>query len=445
VRTGDCLAVLATMPAGCVDAVVCDPPYGLSGDGGKTGFMGLAWDHGVPGAAYWQAVRRVCRPGAHLLAFGGTRTFHRLAVALEAGGWELRDTLCWLYGQGFPKSLDVGKAIDRAAGAVRETVGPMVYGEGKTVCESGQGRQPYSGGFTGTAVGGLRLASAPATAGARQWDGWGTALKPAWEPILLARAPLDGTVAANVLAHGTGGINVDGCRIGTRESTARPAQNKTSKGCPGCGFGHAGAWGRPCVTVAGGSPLGRWPSNVCHDGSAEVLAGLPVVATAGNRRPSLSRKHTTGIGFNTPARVRMFCIEEKTSSAARFFYCAKASRRDRDEGCEGLPAGNRNEVYGDGLSTATKLEPGKHTPEGVAARPRRHNLHPTVKPTALMRWLCRLVLDPFAGSGSTGKAALLEGFRVILIEREPQYAEIARARCAWAAGAAARAGRGKRT
>jgi site-specific DNA-methyltransferase (adenine-specific) len=258
---GDCLEVMATMADNSVDAVVTDPPYGLS-------FMGKNWDHGVPGEAFWREALRVAKPGAHLLAFGGTRTFHRLAVAIEDAGWEIRDTigmphesgewgdcpwlLAWVYGSGFPKSLDVPKAIDKAAGAEREVVGVHHrHGGGST--KSGS----MSGGELGTASE-LPL-TAPATPEALQWQGWGTALKPAWEPVIVARKPLEGTVAANVLKYGTGAINIDGCRVGT---DAVDYENQKKKQ-------HKAAMGQSSRLNSYGlnrnyepSATGRWPANL---------------------------------------------------------------------------------------------------------------------------------------------------------------------------------------
>ena len=324
---GDCRAVMAGLPAASVDAVVCDPPYGLS-------FMGKDWDHGVPGVAFWSAAMRVAKPGAHLLAFGGTRTFHRLAVAIEDAGWEIRDTVMWVYGSGFPKSHNAG-------------------------------------------------------------NGWGTALKPAWEPIIVARKPLEGTVAANVLAHGTGALNIDGCRVGTSDSLNGGAYADA-------GTVRDDGWGMQ----RGGAgeykqPTGRWPANLIHDGSDEVLAGFPQSNGAhGVGDNPRSYSYDKSAARTMPPQTRKpFDYGGDTGSAARFFYCAKASKADRDEG----------------------------------------NHHPTVKPTALMRYLCKLVtppagtvLDPFMGSGSTGKAARMEGFGFIGIEQDAEYIAIARARIAHA-------------
>lgn len=359
---GDCLDILPMLADNTVDSIVTDPPYGLS-------FMGKDWDHGVPGVAFWEAALRVAKPGAHLLAFGGTRTFHRLAVAIEDAGWEIRDTVMWVYGSGFPKSHDVSKAIDKAAGATREVVGTRKLDIG---IQSGSMHAGRSVNIIDAPI------TAPATPAANQWDGWGTALKPAWEPIIVARKPLAGTVAENVLTWGTGAINVDGCRVGTTDNLDR-----VSGSYDGTGFGMAAG------NITEAHPAGRWPANLIHDGSDEVVGLL--------------------------------------NDAARFFYCAKASKRDRDEGCEGMEA---RQVFGDDGGTYQGLS--------NSNKPSR-NHHPTVKPTALMRYLVRLVtspegivLDPFMGSGSTGKAAIMEGFRFIGIELDAEYLEIARARIAWA-------------
>jgi site-specific DNA-methyltransferase (adenine-specific) len=270
---GDCLEVMATMADNSVDAVVTDPPYGLS-------FMGKNWDHGVPGEAFWREALRVAKPGAHLLAFGGTRTFHRLAVAIEDAGWEIRDTigmphesgdrgdclwlLAWVYGSGFPKSLDVSKAIDKAAGAEREVVGEY---------DTRGIQEPSKSGKTSSGISGLQNVhfhqgckskitpiTAPATSEAQQWQGWGTALKPAWEPVIVARKPLEGTVAANVLKYGTGAINVDGCRVEAVEGRPLIISH-------GDGFGsgeHVTAYGNGLSGSrhGGTTTTGRWPANL---------------------------------------------------------------------------------------------------------------------------------------------------------------------------------------
>jgi site-specific DNA-methyltransferase (adenine-specific) len=384
-HVGDCRDVMRAMEPESIDSIVSDPPYGLS-------FMGKGWDHGVPGVEFWAEAFRVAKPGAHLLAFGGTRTYHRLACAVEDAGWEVRDCLGWMYGSGFPKSHDVSKAIDRETGAQREVVGSKLGQPGYSLAQH-KGRDVYAGDWTNPAA--ECAITAPATDSARQWQGWGTALKPAWEPIILARKPLRGTVAANVLEYGTGAINVDGCRIEAEENLTR-LQSKTAL------FSQELRPWKDRIDTSDlkilGSTIGRWPANFIHDGSEEV-AGL-------------------------------------LGDAARFFYCPKASKRDRDEGCDGLEVrqtvggGGTDDPNGDGVC-------GKY---GSVKSPAR-NHHPTVKPTDLMRYLCRLVtppsglvFDPFTGSGSTGKAAMLEGFRFVGAELSEEYATIARARIGHAAG-----------
>lgn len=355
----DCLAALKSMPENSIDSIVTDPPYGLE-------FMGKEWDGADgfrrslnaadagrenqfgrlskrgpeyrAGAAFQEFMTavatealRVLKPGGHMLAFGGSRTYHRLACAIEDAGFEVRDSIMWLYGSGFPKSRNLDG----------------------------------------------------------QWQGWGTALKPAHEPIVVARKPLAGTVAANVLAHGVGALNIGACRVHAPEGVARINHEKNGVS----GFGSSGIGGG---THAGFHSDGRWPANVIHDGSEEVRDAFPDakgqqgdLKETGRSRPSAGR-----FGDMAPPHAHAARIDADTS-AARFFYCAKASKADRGAG----------------------------------------NTHPTVKPTALMRYLCRLVTppggtvpDPFTGSGSTGKAALLEGFGFIGIEREAEYVDIARAR-----------------
>jgi DNA modification methylase len=372
IHHGDCREVMATLDAESVDAIVSDPPYGLS-------FMGKGWDHGVPGVEFWTEALRVAKPGAHLLAFGGTRTYHRLACAIEDAGWEIRDCVMWVYGSGFPKSHDVSKAIDKAAGHWRGRAGAISSDNG-AMSGGNYERTPK-----GDAI----------TAAAAAWSGWGTALKPAWEPIIVARKPLVGTVAENVLRHGTGGINVDGCRVGTDGGTSRSHQE--AYGDSGrMDQGGAQPWrtGHEIVSIN----AGRWPANLIHDGSEEVVGLFPQAGGGYGVRGKGGQTYASGKGFaNTLALTGQEVGYGDSGSASRFFYCAKASKADRGS----------------------------------------DNKHPTVKPTDLMRYLCRLVtppggvvLDPFTGSGSTGKGAVLEGFRFIGIEREAEYVEIARARIA---------------
>jgi len=411
IHNGDCLEVLRTLPDSSVDACVTDPPYGLA-------FMGKKWDYDVPSSEVWQECLRVLKPGGHLLAFAGTRTQHRMAVRIEDAGFEIRDMIAWVYGSGFPKSLDVSKAIDKVNGetdralrfcawfrtigvsrkdatdamirdghisangtmaghyyatsisgqpaiptiAIWQTLRPLcvevpewidrlierieaereVVGRKTAGIANPDDRDRHTiGGSASVAVN----ITAPATEAAKQWQGWGTALKPALEPITVARKPFPGTVAENVLQHGTGAINVDGCRVGmmTQAEVNRSGMRTTVDG-----------WGFACETWNGREPQGRWPANLIHDGSEEVVGLFP---------------------------------DDGEASAARFFYCAKADASER-----------------------------------------RNSKHPTIKPVALMRYLVRLVcpaggvvLDPFAGSGTTIEAARLEHCRAIGIEREAEY------------------------
>jgi DNA modification methylase len=420
---GDCLEILRALPTASVDAVVTDPPYGLS-------FMGKKWDYDVPSVAIWAECLRVLKPGAHLLAFAGTRTQHRMAVRIEDAGFEIRDMIAWVYGSGFPKSHDVSKAIDKAAGAEREVVGTKVR----------KGGDMRSGNLKATdRPDSMEILTTPATDAARQWQGWGTALKPALEPITVARKPLIGTVAENVLAHRTGALNIDGCRVGTEERTLIEKMPQRHSGTWGSGaFAHSG-------TSAGTTTAGRWPANLIHDGSDEVVGLFPQAGGGFGVRGAGPTDNRTSYAMAGQGQTVGY---GDSGSAARFFYCAKASKKDRDEGCEGLEERASSKV-GQTVWTNECQGCGKSRPQtenrcgscgGELAKaerdsPQARNHHPTVKPTALMRYLCRLVtppngivLDPFMGSGSTGKAAMLEGFQFVGIEREAEYIEIAKAR-----------------
>lgn len=319
---GDCLSEMNYLDDDSIDAVVTDPPYGWS-------FMGKSWDRGVPGRPFWAEALRTAKPGCHLVAFGGTRTWHRLACSIEEAGWELRDTLCWLYFSGFPKSLNLFGA----------------------------------------------------------WSGFGTALKPSWEGILLARKPLEGTVEANVERYGCGVLNIDGCWIGS-----------------------------------------RWPANVVLDEAAGRMLDAHVDMRVFGARKAGVRK---GLGYHGAGGDGGPAIAGSVGGPSRFFYCAKASRAERDVGCEGLPMRT-----GGGLTGRQEGSAGTMSPRAGAGRTSGgRNLHPAVKPLALMRWLCRLVtppggviLDPFMGSGSTGVIALAEGFGFVGIELDSSYMEIAECR-----------------
>ena len=371
IYNGDCREILQGLPDDSVDAVVTDSPYGLA-------FMGKRWDYDVPGVEVWAECLRVLKPGGHLLAFAGTRTQHRMAVRIEDAGFEIRDMIAWVYGSGFPKSLDVSKAIDKAAGAEREVVGVADVGPDM------RGRNFENA--TGRMVANI---TAPATESAKQWSGWGTALKPALEPITVARKPLCGTVAENVLQYGTGGINVDGCRVGTEERTEERTDTITESGF-GANFMDDG-W-QPSGKTYTKTVTGRWPANLIHDGSEKVTGLFPETkgqqgAVTGSEPSSKTANAFAEYSACSPSELR-----GDTGSAARFFYTAKADKSDRGHG----------------------------------------NNHPTVKPQALMRYLVRLVcppggvvLDPFGGSGTTAAAARLEHCRSVLCELSAEYCDIA--------------------
>ena len=455
----DCIKAMQEMTDGCIDAIVTDPPYGLA-------FMGANWDHNVPSVSYWSECLRVAKSGAHLLCFGGTRTFHRLMCAIEDAGWEIRDTIMWVYGSGFPKSMDVAKAIDKqrrddprpvcrylrdAIERSNETTATIAekFGFNRRMVEHWAARdtdsQPavptieqwvslkdilgldssmdaeverlnerkgeFGDDYKNAEILGTHKGDAPGLAGerfthvdkmiraphsdaAKEWQGWGTCLKPAWEPIIVARKPLDGTVASNVLKWGVGAMNIDGCRVPTgdklgggvkagsaQDGWRRPFMDDPDK--------QAAFAERKKANVAKSEQLGRFPASLVHDGSQEVLELFPDTNPSRKGRPRSGRN---GMGWGMTHTGAEY---DDAGSAARFFYCAKASKKDRGEG----------------------------------------NDHPTVKPNALMRWLVRLVcpqggtvLDPFMGSGSTGVACIQEGMRFVGIDMDEHYCEIAEKR-----------------
>ena len=521
---GNSLDVLATLGDDSVDSIVTDPPYGLS-------FMGRKWDYDVPSVDIWVECLRVLKPGGHLLAFAGTRTQHRMCVNIEDAGFEIRDMIAWCYGSGFPKSMNVSKAIDKAAGAKREVIGSKLGRPGYTTSKSVESGC-YGNGLNNSPE--KALITAPATPEAQQWEGWGTSLKPSLEPITVARKPFKGTVAANVLEHGTGAINIDGCRVhgpdalaGRKRHGGGIAANHSSYVLPDSDHE---------------SPAGRWPANLIHDGSDEVTQLFPQTTSG---MPGVRRKpHTTNAmagNLNTTGQVESGFGD--SGSAARFFQQCKgdydgvwqdlnlppepASTADsclsqqRQAVASALvlavssvlPGGMQLSVSMEPSTNATGIElktleesvtqailniaprfwqESKHErlsltispvsvvvqkePTGTttitashwksdgSAEPVTYNItpnnlelgekdsvarfkycakankkdreegntHPTVKPTALMTYLVRLitppggvVLDPFMGSGSTGKAAVREGFDFIGIEREEEYVAIA--------------------
>lgn len=468
---GDCIESMRVMATASVDAIVTDPPYGL-------GFMGRTWDDVPPGVQWAVECLRVLKPGGHLLAFGGTRTYHRLTCAIEDAGFEIRDTICWLYGSGFPKSLDVSKAIDKRPGVMRHAefaahlverrlvmglsrqdvsehvVGartgacwnwehhqfpeakwwPMLQdlldldeawdaviaeaervkiGERTTGIGTGNGSVPVMGD-------GHRDLTASATPDAEQWQGWGTALKPAHEPIVVARKPLAGTVAANVLVYGTGALNVDGCRIGSDRITAHGGgQNERGSRTYG------GGAGIPAIDAGSNEHFGRWPANVILDERAAEMLDEQT-GELHSQDPATRASASPVQGVTTFATGRMVAYDD-SGGASRFFYVAKAGSAERNAGLDGFKAA----VTTDGRDVPIDNP-------YLRGETTRRNVHPTVKPIDLMRWLVRLVtppggtvLDMFAGSGTTGCAAVLEGFDFIGLERESEYVEIAKARIAW--------------
>jgi len=366
---GNSLEVLKTLEDNSVDSIVTDPPYEL-------GFMGKKWDS--TGIAYnvdlWKECLRVLKPGGHLLAFGGTRTYHRMVCAIEDAGFEIRDCIQWLYGSGFPKSHNISKAIDKKLGAEREKLGIAPTTRAKTDVDN----QILNWG--GHGKGKIHYVTKPATKQAEQWDGWGTALKPANEPIVLARKPIsEKTIADNVLKWGTGGLNIDGCRIPTNENRAR--FNRARQGGTSYVVQRRDAYIDP-----GGE--GRFPANILLDEEAGRM------------------------------------LDEQQEGASRFFYCAKASKKERNMGLEDVEP--------------TTVDDGRNKPIDnpfLRGKTPRRNTHPTVKPVKLMEYLITLitppngiVLDPFFGSGTTGVAAVNLGFNYIGIELDEQYVEIARRR-----------------
>jgi DNA modification methylase len=427
----ECVEAMAAMEPSSVDAIVTDPPYEL-------GFMGKKWD--ASGIAYsvdlWRAALRVLKPGGHLLAFGGTRTYHRMTCAIEDAGFEIRDSLHWIYGSGFPKSLDVSKAIDAHLGAERPVVGERVDG-----CAPSNGNA--------TTISGARVRSypvtAPATAWATAWDGWGTALKPAHEPIVLARKPLIGTVAANVLEHGTGGLNIDACRVGdTVESWPSSRSYAPGQIQPG---------GVGATQATGDAPPGRWPPNLLfsHDPACDgqCAPGCPVAELDRQSGETGQQGDVTGREPSAKTDNILCAYAERHPAAARgdsggasrffpvFRYVAKPARSERDAGLHDLEAVSGNDVTGREPDSV-----GAKSPRAGTTQAARRNIHPTVKPVALMEWLVQLVtprggtvLDPFLGSGSTGCAAVRLGFSFVGIEREAEYVALAERRIRLAASA----------
>ena len=400
----DCIQAMKQMPDNSVDSIVTDPPYEL-------GFMGKSWDSS--GVAFnvevWQEALRVLKPGGHLIAFSGSRTYHRMAVAIEDAGFEIRDQIMWVYGSGFPKSMNLEKSINKMDGV--EFIEKPASGVGFMNAEG-------AGGYN-TTINQLEQVG-DSSERAQQWQGWGTALKPAHEPMVLARKPVVGTIANNVLIYGVGGLNIDGARVGSEGGTKASEFFPETETVTAYGNGLNGNK-KPTPLDAG-----RWPANFIHDGSDEVVALFPDTGKSTGGRIG---KKSMGDVTNVPAGEYQAGDPGygDSGSAARFFYCAKTSKRDRNEGLDGFEVKQQDESRKEG-------NPGGDNPRNRGVN-KVANYHPTVKPTDLMRYLVRLVtptngivLDPFMGSGSTGKACVYEGFDFIGIDMTQEYVEIAQAR-----------------
>jgi site-specific DNA-methyltransferase (adenine-specific) len=429
-RLGDCLEVLKTIPDNSIDSVVTDPPYGLS-------FMGKKWDYDVPSVEVWTECLRVLKPGGHLLSFAGSRTYHRMAVRIEDAGFEIRDQIMWVYGSGFPKSHNIGKAIDKIEGNEREVVGErkvldMTGGNYKN--SFGESNKDYF-----------------FTKGNNDWEGWGTALKPAHEPIVMARKPLsEKSIAENVLKHGTGGINIDGSRIEIGdEKVPRLNVAYEHKANNNFGGGDDGRFGTTTMSQDGVS--GRFPANIIFDEEAGQLLDEQSGVKKSSKRSSVYNKDTEHTNTYTPAKsdYRDDNTYDDKGGASRFFYCPKAAKSDRNEGLDHLEDKKRPGQSNTGLYSSSPVcvdcgltvngtNNHSNCEEGLEYKPSTtttKNNHPTVKPTDLMRYLINLVtppngtiLDPFMGSGSTGKAAVRCGVNFIGIEKEQEYMDIASAR-----------------
>ena len=418
---GNMLDMLEVIPENSIDSIVTDPPYEL-------GFMGKSWDSS--GIAFqketWEKCLKVLKPGGHMLAFGGTRTYHRIACAIEDAGFEIRDCIMWVYGSGFPKSMNIGLAIDKKNGIESKIVGTKKQSGAKfkltqELIDNGGFNDPNRVSFD------IKQAQ-------NEFAGWGTSLKPSYEPIIVARKPVESSIVENVMKWGVGGINIDECRVGNEEISTHKAPKGTFAG---------GDWDRGSDTSSYDTHNGRFPANLIHDGSEEVISLFPDCKGASSqnnysnghiyRGQSLQESNTSLEGYRD--------WYNDDGSAARFFYCAKASKRDRDEGLEEF---EEKKVYGEDMQWGYGNANGDTFGDRIANVTRK-NVHPTVKPTELMQYLVRLVspkgstiLDPFNGSGSTGKAVMFENrerdknYKYIGIELTPDYLPISKARIEYA-------------
>jgi site-specific DNA-methyltransferase (adenine-specific) len=413
---GDCLEVLKTIPDNSVDSIVTDPPYGLS-------FMNKKWDYDVPSVEIWKECLRVLKPGGHLLSFGGSRTYHRMAVRIEDAGFEIRDQIMWVYGSGFPKSHNIGKSVDKLQGNERD----------EYIKTDGIGTDSNSGKYNMNNGNSNLKKEYIDSKGTSEWEGWGTALKPAHEPIVMARKPLsEKTVALNVLRWGTGGINIDESRVGETVETWPSSRSYKSGNVRNRDEDNSDA----ITQETSEAPNGRWPANIIFDEEAGQVLDQQSGISKSNTKSSIVEDKEANI-FNdgktkTTGHKKKIYVGDYNDKggASRFFYCPKASKKDRDEGMDGFEE-TISEIAQ--INSQTKLQPNGEYVENKVL-PRKNN-HPTVKPTDLMLYLIKLVtpvkgvvMDPFMGSGSTGKGAIRGGFDFIGIEREEEYIKIAEAR-----------------
>ena len=411
---GDCLDVLKTLPDNSVDSIVTDPPYGLSNQSqddivkcltawladeaythGKSGFMGKKWDSFVPSPTVWKECLRVLKHGGHIACFAGSRTQDLMGISLRLAGFEMRDVVMWVYFSGFPKGLDIAKGIDKHFNKEPKIIGEredFAKRKAKNNFEQFTSINPSDKGINSKAfqdkMGAIYEFQ---TDEAKQWEGWNTNLKPSYEPIILARKPLDGTVVNNVLKHGVGGLNIGACRVETDETVGGRGDKKDTHGA-NCYSVYKGDGYEPRRHTQG-----RYPANLIHDGSEEATGGMPW--TKSSKTNGTDNRANNGNSMFIDGEHNSFNSHNDQGSASRYFYCAKASKTDRDEGVNGM------------------------------------NPHPTIKPTALMQYVTKLitplngtVLDPFMGSGSTGKACMLEDFNFTGIELSSEYLAIAEAR-----------------
>ena len=452
---GNMLDMLDVIEPNSIDSIVTDPPYELN-------FMNKGWDNS--GIAFqpdtWHKCYQVLKPGGYLLAFGGSRTSHRIACAIEDAGFEIRDTIMWLYGSGFPKSMSVSKGLE-----AREKLGNAGT-RNKRLIEQACDTDEYTlkapnNGIFGEIKEWTRKQYIPETELVKKWEGWGTALKPSYEPIIVARKPFSGSLVDNVLKYGVGGLNIDECRIGDDEITTNGARTNTLRGDTRTGKALGMFQEREALNI---DHIGRFPANTIltydDEDYAEVCGGMPYTSSAGGETtmPDLrdvGAKSKSAIGIdklsfgqvsNADRKQYDYIAPADSGSAARYFYCAKASKKDRDDGLDQLQTKSHAEINGrqEGSAGATRAYGGGTNPFLSVSSPRK-NTHPTVKPTELMQYLIRLVtpnggtvLDPFNGSGSTGKAVMYEnrekdkGYKYIGIELTPEYLPISKARIEYA-------------